>query len=256
MKTKIAFCFLLIIISSCNHYLVPSWYNARVHNEKHNWLEYNGITIIAENMESEDLHLVFDVEIRNETNYRLRFNPEGIYYLGSNAPYPPNNEPAAGAKFESKLVKNYIFSEKEVANYFKKKAKKKRSAALIAGIISASLVVLDVALDAKDMKTKEWTSKKANNANTRHLITFAGLAAMDIVQEQTAMSAVLNEEEMRYLPNEILRATEIEPGQFYRGKAFLPLTKDKYIRLIIPVGNNDFSFDFRWADDRAFAKLN
>jgi len=255
MKTRFIICCLLIILTACNHYLVPSWYNTRVHSEKHDWLEYNGITIVAENLETEDLHLVFDIEIKNETDYRIRFYPGEIYYLGSNTPYPPDNDMEALAAFESKLVKNYMFSEKEVSNYFKKKAKKQRNAGVFAGILSASLLVLDAALDAKDMKSNEWTSKKIKNSNTRDLITFASIAAMDLVQEQTAMGASMSAEELHYLPDEILRTKEIYPGEFYRGKAYFPLTKDKYVRLIIPLGSNDFSFNFRWADDRTFRNL-
>ena len=255
MNTKCIFCFFLIVFGSCNHYLVPSWYNARVHSDKHDWLEYNGITVLAENLESEDQHLVFDIEIKNETNHRLRFDPADIFYMGSNIPYPPANDHALTSKFESELVKSKAFSEKDVAAYFKKKAKKQRTAGLIAGILSASLVVIDATLDAKDFSSKEWSSKKLKNSNTRDVITFASVAALGIVQEQTAMSASMSQEELHYLPDEILNATEIQPGQSYRGKAYLPLTKDKYIRLIIPLGSNDFSFNFRWADDRTFRNL-
>ena len=255
MKARFIICCLLIILTACNHYLVPSWYNTRVHSEKHDWLEYNGITIVAENLETEDSHLVFDIEIKNETDYRIQFYPSEIYYLGSNTPYPPDIDMEALAAFESKLVKNYMFSEKEVSNYFKKKAKKQRNAGVIAGILSASLLVLDAALDAKDMKSNEWTSKKIKNSNTRDLITFASIAAMDLVQEQTAMGASMSAEELHYLPDEILRTKEIYPGEIYRGKAYFPLTKDKYVRLIIPLGSNDFSFNFRWADDRTFRNL-
>ena len=102
-------------------------------------------------------------------------------------------------------------------------------------------MVIDATLDAKDFSSKEWSSKKLKNSNTRDVITFASVAALGIVQEQTAMSASMSQEELHYLPDEILNATEIQPGQSYRGKAYLPFTKDKYIRLIIPLGSNDFS---------------
>ena len=50
-------------------------------------------------------------------------------------------------------------------------------------------------------------------------------------------------------------ATSIALLKSFRGKVFFPVTYDKYIRIIIPVGHNDFALDFRWANGKEERKL-
>ena len=56
--------------------MVPGWFDSNVNSKKHNWLDYQGIVIVAENIEVNDRQIVFDVEVKNETDHRLRLNPE------------------------------------------------------------------------------------------------------------------------------------------------------------------------------------
>jgi hypothetical protein len=62
-------------------------------------------------------------------------------------------------------------------------------------------------------------------------------------------------DDLYFLPQEILEDGDIYPGQSFRGKVFFSVTFDKYIRMIIPVGQNDFALDFRWADGKEERKL-
>jgi hypothetical protein len=254
MKARIILFFLVLINSSCStQILVPGWFDPKVDNKKHNWLDHGGITIIAENLEVNNQHFVFDVEIKNETNYRLRFDPEHVYYLGSNTTFPSHNHDEAQIIFESKLKKHFTLSEDEVARDFDRQIRSQKTTNLITGILSAGLLVFDAAMSTNI--SKEASSKFFSQEAIRSMVTVGGLAAMDVVREQAAMSATDAREDLHFLSNEIIDEGIIYPGKTFRGKMFFRPSRDKYIRMIIPVESNDFALDFRWADGREQRKL-
>jgi hypothetical protein len=253
MKVRIILLFLILLSGSCStQILVPGWFDPKVDHKKHNWLDYEDITIIAENLEVNDMHIVFDIEIKNETNYRLRFDPELVYYLGSSTSYPTSN-PTYQAEFESKLKKHYALSEREVARDLERQVKSQKTTNLITGILSAGLLVFDAAMGA-NIGT-EVSSKFFSQEAIRSMVTIGGLAAMDIVREQAAMTAADAREDLHFLSDEMIDEGVIFPGKTYRGKLFFTSTRDKYFRLIIPVESNDFALDFRWADGKDQRRL-
>ena len=251
MKTLIIWLSLFLFCSSCStQILVPGWFDPKVDSKKHNWLDYEGISIVAENLEVNDMHIVFDVEINNGTDYRLRFDPEIVYYLDSNIPYPSHNSPG---DYESKLKKQYALSETEVARDFERQVRNQKTTNLITGILSAGLLVFDAAMNAN--VGSEVSSKFFSQEAITSMVTVGGLAAMDIVREQAAMTAADAKEDLHFLSDEIIEEGVIYPGKIYRGKIFFDTTRGKYIRLIIPVESKDFALDFRWADAKDQRKL-
>ena len=234
--------------------MVPGWFDSEVNSKKHNWLDYKGIVIIAENIEVNDRQIVFDVEVKNETDHRLRFDPENAFYLASDDPFPLDYQDGYRTEVESKLKKHYAFSEKEVARYYENKVKSQKRANLITGIISAGLLVFDAAMASKGVSS-EASSKFFNQEAIRSMVTVGGLAAMDIVREQSAVTAMQASENLHFLPGEILEDGVIMPGQIFRGKVFFPITRNDYIRVIIPVESKEFVLDFRWATVKEQRKL-
>ena len=255
MRTRIILYFLALICWSCSsQILVPGWFDSKDNSKKHNWLDYQGIVIIAENIEVNDRQIVFDVEVKNETDHRLRFNPEMAYYLASNSPFPQDYQDGYYPEVESNLKKHYALSEKEVARYYENKVKSQKRANLITGIISASLLVFDAAMATQGIPV-ETSSKFFNQETIRSMVTVGGLAAMDIVREQSAITAMQASEDLQFLPGEILEEGVIMPGQIFRGKIFFPITRDDFIRMIVTVESKDFVLDFRWATIKEQRKL-
>ena len=255
MKVHLVICFSILSCFSCSsQILVPSWYDQKADIEKHNWVDYHGITIIAENIQVNDQHIIFDVEIKNESNYRIQFELEKMYYLSSDVAFPPNDRYDARVEFESKLDKHFALTESQVANQFQKKIKSQKKTALVTGILGASLMVFNTAMNIKDTNN-EWSPKLQRRENVRNLLTFGGVAALDVVRNQAGFSAMDARDDLYFLPQEILENGDIYPGQSFRGKVFFPVTYDKYIRIIIPVGHNDFALDFRWANGKEERKL-
>jgi hypothetical protein len=256
MKHPVIFSFILFFLfSSCTQNLVPAWFDPEVHSSKDSRMDFDGLTIITENLEVNDQHLVFDVEIRNHTTHPVHVKPEVMYYLGSEVPFPPETRDHSGSSFESNLKKNLAIGEKEVGNQLGNKIKAQRRTGILLGILSAGLMIYDVAMDAKDFNSGEWTAKKANNAVLRDVVTMASLTAMDVVQQQSAMTAQVKGADLFYLPDEILRSNLLAPGASCRGKVFFPSTKDKYIKVIIPIDNTEYAFEYRWAEAEDMRKL-
>jgi len=240
--------FFILVCGSCTRYLVPAWFDPEEHSVKYSRMEYEGILFYTEHLEVNDQHLVFDIEIRNQRSYPVDIKPEKMYYLGSNVSFPPETKTESGSGFESKLVKQFTVSEKGVAGQFEQKMKAQRRTSILMGVLSAGLMIYDAAMDAKDFNSGDWTPKKIRNANTRDLVTIAGIAAADVVHQTSVVTAEMKREDLFYLPEEILRETRLQPGESCRGKVFFPTSKDKYIKLIIPVEYTEYAFDFRWAD--------
>jgi hypothetical protein len=239
MNARIILYFLALTCWSCSsQILVPGWFDSKVNSKKHNWLDYQGIVIVAENIEINDRQIVFDVEVKNETDHRLRFYPEMTYYLASDAPFQLDYRDGYTSEVESKLKKHYAFSEKEVARYYENKVKSQKRANLITGIMPV-----------------EASSKFFNQETIRSMVTVGGLAAMDIVREQSAITAMQASEDLQFLPGEILEEGVIMPGQVFRGKVFFPITRDDFIRMIVPVESKEFILDFRWATIKEQRKL-
>jgi hypothetical protein len=247
--------FLICICSSCAQMLVPAWFDPEVYPDKSSRVEFDGLILITENLEANDQHLVFDVEIRNEGGQPIYVDPGKIYYLGSDVPFPTETYNRSGTHFESGLKKNAAISEEGVAKQFEQKIKEKRRAGILLGILSAGLMIYDVAMDTKDFNSGEWTAEKANNAMVRDVVTMASLTAMDLVQQQSAVTAGMKGADLHYLPDEILRSQVLAAGDSCRGKVFLPATQDKFLKLVIPVEHTEYAFDYRWADTDEMQKL-
>lgn len=255
MKTRIILYFLVLTCWSCSsQIMVPGWFDSKVNNKKHNWLDYQGIVIVAENIEVNDRQIVFDVEVKNETDHRLRFDPEEAYYLASNSPFQLDYQDGYNSGIESKLKKHFAFSEKEVARYYENKVKSQKRTNLITGILSAGLLVFDVAMASKGVSA-EASSKFFSQEAIRSMVTVGGLAAMDVVREQSAITAMQANEDLHFLPGEILEEGVIMPGQVFRGKVFFPITRNDYIRVMMPVESKEFVLDFRWATIKEQRKL-
>ena len=199
-----------------------------------------------------------DVEVKNETDHRLRFNPEEAFYLASDDPFPLDYQDGYNSEIESNLKKHYAFSEKEVARYFENKVKSQKRTNLITGILSAGLLVFDVAMASKGVPV-EASSKFFNQEAIRSMVTVGGLAALDVVREQSTITAMQASEDLHFLPGEILEEGIIMPGQSFRGKVFFPVTRNDFIRMILTIESNEFVLDFRWAngkEQRTLRKLN
>lgn len=247
MKPNLFLLFLsLVMLTCCSRSLVPAWHDKKHNPNKHLYLESDGLTLIVENMETNNQHLVFDVEVINRTPYPVHVLPERMYCYMSDVPFPLHMQSSSSGEYEKGLAKNHAMAEREVADQFELMIKKQKRAALAMGLISAGLIILDVALDANSMNSGEWTQKKADKAMMRDVVTMTGLAVMDVAQEVTHETAYKKGEDLFFLQDEILRPEVLPSGGSCRGKVFFPRSGGQYFKLIIPVEETEYAFDFRF----------
>jgi hypothetical protein len=235
--------------------LVPEWFDPKIDEYAINRANSQGISISVENLLLDDQHIIFDVNITNESPDPVLIDPAAMYYLASNIKFPSDTDPDAILDYEDKFIRNYALSEQQVKGLYTHKIKEQRNKSLLLGILSAGLIVFDIAMDAKDANRTEWNSKTARSANTRKVLTTAGLAAADIMQDQAGYKAWQKSEDLYFLDQEMLKCGELQPGQSIRAKVFFQANNLKHFRLIIPVGNSDYSFDFREAEPEDCRKL-
>lgn len=247
MKPSFFLLFLsLLFFTCCTRSLVPAWFDKKHNPNRHLYVESDGLTVIVENMEANGLHLVFDVEVINRTPFPVHVLPDRMYCYASDAPFPYGMQDNSSGEYEQGLAKNYAMAEKEVSDHFELMIKKQKRASLAMGLLSAGLIIFDVAMDAKDVNTGEWTKKKADNAMIRDVVTMSSLAVMDMAQQVTYTTAEKKGEDLFFLQDEILRPEVLFSGGSCRGKVFFPKSGGQYYKLIIPVGNTEYAFDFRY----------
>jgi len=241
------------LLGACSSgYLVPVTYHPYANNGMALSTELDSVLVTTENIEVKGNYLVFDMEVQNSSKIPVEIIPRHIIYYASPVAFQPLEEHTedihALSMFYNKAFnyKEKALRPKEVEAYFKERIKAKASLTILLALAGAGMVIYDAAKDSEDFYKTEWTTSDEKKAVTRDVLTASGLVAIDVVGESLAASARKDNEEARFLPDEIFPHTTLPPGHSYRGKVFFPKQEtNKYYRLIVPIGNTDHVFDFR-----------
>ncbi len=240
--------------STLIRFLVPVWFNPATDSSKINEAKYNGLTINVENLEVNDQYLLFDVQFENGRDNGIAINPEEYYILTSDVPFPSDSDMTKTEQFEGNLTKHYSLSENEVASTFNQDLKVRKNRGTLIGLLGVGLFIFDAAADVNDYH-HEWSPGRANAAIARDWLTFGGLTTLNALGNQNAHYAYRTSDDLRFLHREILKKGVMDAHQAGRGKVFFNTSNAKYIRLIIPAGESDFSFDFRQANPDDYKAL-
>ncbi|HLF33269.1 MAG TPA: hypothetical protein VI583_03465 [Cyclobacteriaceae bacterium] len=238
-------------------FLVPEWFDPEVDKTKVSRIESGGIVLYAENLSVNGRHMIFDIEIINNTEQAVEFDCGAMFYIATDIPFPTGEDMARVREFEGGLARHFPLSEGEVINHLRNEVKSRRTVNLLLGLVSMGLVIYDAANDAKDIHS-EWSHSKARASYRRDLVVGAGLAAADAMQYVNRTESLEKRADIHYLGQDILRSGKLAPGQSVRGVIYFESVSNKFTRLIIPVGNTDYSFDFRqasWEDMKSLQSL-
>lgn len=241
-------------LGSWVHFLVPVWFDPAVDTDKYSEAGFNGITIKTENMVITDQHMIFDVRVENNSGNTINVNPDSMYILASDTPFPPDSDYAATRAFEGSLTRHYALEQQDVANRFRENIAKQRRRSTFLGLLGVGLVIFDAAADASDFH-HEWSRGRQSAAIARDWITAGGLTAINIMGSRGRESAFYTSQDLHYLDREILKKKTIGTDGSERGKVFFITSDKKYFRLIISAGHTDFSFDFRQATGEDYRRL-
>ncbi len=252
MKNAVLLLSLLLFGACSSGYLVPVTYHPYAGNGMALSTELHSVHVTTENIEVKGAYMVFDMEVQNGSAIPVEIIPQHIMYYASPVAFQPVEEHTedihALSMFYNKTFnyKEKAMRPKEVEKYFQERIKAKASLTILLALAGAGMVIYDAAKDSEDFYKTEWTTADEKKAVTRDVLTASSLVAIDIAGESLAASARKDNEEARFLPDEIFPHTTIAPGHSYRGKIFFPKQEaNKYYRLIVPIGNTDHVFDFR-----------
>lgn len=239
---------LLTLFSSCQHRLVPSWYNVDRDHSPLSEIGNDEVTVRLENLEANTGFMVFDLELINNSDYPLQFNFRDITSYSSPYQFMEADETAAW-KNQVGLQVEPALDLKEVNTIYENKLKSKKTLGVLMAIAAVGLVVYDLAEDANDFSSAEWTYADAHRSATRDAITVGSLVALDVASDINGMSYYRTVEDLAFLPDEIFMKSVIAGGDSYRGKVYINNELvNKYYRIAVPVEGTTYIFDFRKAN--------
>ncbi len=244
MHTRII---LLILVATACSPMVPLYQENVVQPNPLATVQTDAVTIHLQHLQNQYGHYVFDLEIINDSDNEILFNPNAVSYYASPKLFPVPDaaqDVHAQSYTHSQLIYKRKFARKpeHVKAIFQEREKMLATLQTISLVISATAIVYDAVQDTKDFKKENFTSKDASRASNRDALVASTLVLQDGLYEANTSAR----EENFYLPYEIFPETTIEAGGGQRGKLFLPYdTSYRYTRIIIPIGYTDYVFDFK-----------
>ena len=242
----------MVILGACSsRILVPLTYRAQTDNNTALISEYDSVSVMVQNIAVKGGYMVFDMEVSNQSDRPIEVIPEHICYYASPGAFQPvdstDDVHVVTLLYQNEFnYKEQAMRPGEVEAYFLKRLRVKQGVGVVLLLAGAGLVIHDAVQDEQDISQQEWTKSDAKKAVTRDVLTAASLVAIDVAGESLEASAYQDHVELRYLPDELFPQKDIEPGHSFRGKVcFLKREAHKYYRMIIPIGNADYVFDFR-----------
>ena len=252
MKSLFYLALFMALVSCSPQALVPYAFNPVTDREPVSIIEANDLTVYMENIERKSNLLVFDLEVVNNSDRNIRLNhPELYYYAGYEkfhtiADTVTVDIKNAYAMPSQKVNYRNAMTSGRVEKYYEDRAKDQKAMGILLFAVGVGLVLNDIVQDGNDASKAVWTENDQNRAVSRDILTAGSLLAIDIASHETAKAESETYEDLHYLPFEMFPEKQIAPGESLRGKVFFPTSQPfKYYRLVVPIGNTDYVFDFR-----------
>lgn len=242
---------LILIPLSCigQNRLVPFDFDTSNQTESYTHLESNGVSIYAECIELKRDLLVFDIEIKNESRAFLEIDPQEIYYYHSDVPFPDSGEENWEYYFRQQSTdsfRRYGESARSVENYYRKKIRSKENTKKLLAVLGTGLMIYDAVKDGQDFH-REPTRNRYKNSIARDITLAASLAGIDVAGAVLTNEQMESDEDLHYLYEERFPFSDLGTGESVRGKIyFIQKPKFRYYRLLVPIENQFYVFDFRW----------
>jgi len=173
--------------------------------------------------------MIFDVKIKNTGDQTLFIDPGKIQY---------------SASFKSKALYTvsptdpHPLSEYDVGLRLRSRIRSHDTFKLLIGALSAGIQAYS--------RTSWAEGILPGLAANREIITTSATFAEDFATDALEAKNERLEEDIEYIPNEILQKTMIHPGNTLQGKVFFDaIPRMKYYEFQVPVASETFTFQFR-----------
>ncbi len=163
--------------------------------------------VLAEHIELQYDHYVFDIEVINKLDIPIYFNPSEIFYFAANTRFDPVDAEVIDVSWQHSGTHPPLTRARSHDD------------------------VLDI-IEAEYVYTREVLGLGSGNESWQASLTNDAAKAL---------------ENLEYLPSEFFPSGLINKRSSRRGKIFVPMTEVpfKYIRLVIPVGQFDYIIDLK-----------
>jgi hypothetical protein len=234
----------LLFFNVFPRFLVPAWFDPSIDQIKFSRIESGTLIVTVENLEINDDQMIFDIEIINKSQIPVYFDADSIYYIDSSPSGMISRDP----------VRNYPSEEHLQTEVSMRKMKSARTAGTLLDLFSIGLVIFDAASDMRDMHG-EWTPKRARASAARDMITMGGIGVAGLARDHLRYTAWREEENIRALESESLISGPIAPQNVRRGKLHFDNRSSGHLRLVVPLPDGDYIFDFREATPEDYRKI-
>lgn len=251
MKSTLAILVLAFFCSCAPQRLVPYDYSTDLNNHQAS-VELDDLTITLVNLDIENDHYVFGLEVQNNGTEPVQIDQAKILKFAHYLSYEEVNKP-----------KNYeeivpVMEPEEVNQLFESKYKNANTTGVLLFILGAAITTYDIVQDAKDNAKESWTRADQRKSINRDIFTGAGLLATDVLTEVAYNNADKADAELIYLPDELFDKNTLAPGEQYYGKILFKKTEtlQVYHRITWQMKDLNLLFDFRMANmkERRFLK--
>ncbi|HEY5918738.1 MAG TPA: hypothetical protein VIU13_15085 [Chryseolinea sp.] len=243
----LAFLGLFILTTACGPLVPLSYVNGSAGSHLTQSLETNEASVWLQYMQSQHGYMVFDLEIANSSQYELQVAPQMISSYASSKIFatPETGDDVhklSAPNSTLTMTRHFASDPSSIQRFYYEKAKAKKTGATMFAILTVGLIIFDVASDSKAAQKEISTSRDEWKSFSRDILVTTALTATDVAQSSAQQAA----EESHFLPYELFPECTIKPGGNVRGKIFVPIeASHKYVRLVVPVGDEDYVFDFR-----------
>jgi hypothetical protein len=251
---------ILPLITGCTNKLyVPATYSPTDGDAVVGTIQDDQVQVYLENIEQTGKHMIFDLQVINQSDQPIVVDPHEIFYYGAFNPFPELTPGENVHSVFSHAVEGargvYALTEEKVHKDIRATVRSQQAVGIVLAVAAAALVVNDIVQDSEDYSKEFWTKADANQARNRDIATFASLITVDMIRAGMEMDQMKKFEDLEYLPDEYLHEMILMPGNSVRGKVFLPVREVNHIRLVIPLGSHDYIFDFREATSKEMRVL-
>jgi hypothetical protein len=225
----------LLIISGCSPSLYKlqstdnniDFYKGRevAHRDDENF----STSVSFENQDGSNF--IFYVTVQNFSEFPITFYSDNIYADQLNDKKEILDNPTNNRFFA-------IDPEKRL-DYLESESKRKDGQHTFNSVLNFFLVVVSVATDLSDDKSRHKTRKVTNDISS-----WANNQTNEDINYVTDKKAINSQKD--FWKNEVLRKTTLYKNDSTGGLVYVPFNKDsKYIRLVVPVGDKQHVYLFR-----------
>ena len=241
---------LLVLLSACGpRILVPLDTPAHM-QQPYASLEIDSVTVHIENLVRRGDHLLFDIEIENNSNQCLRYHPQTMYFQAYNkkGKLVPNTSAAyrSGHNYSVPVqLSTPAYNEQKANNFMKQKISTQKAGKTFLDLLAVGLIINEIVQDSKDANKSFWTENDVDRAESRAAVNFVAQTALWASSNVMAENIASHSWEKEDIEVGYLSSGDLDPGDRVRGLVLFPkrVNTNAY-HVFIPVGERMFEFVF------------